>query len=532
MARWHRRLLPLAGLLLVATACFGGSGDSTTTEAASTTAAPVTTVPDTTSTTLIANGTPLVSEGDRNETVAAFQFLLNCNGFGSLVVDGVFGPASQAAVEAAQVALGRETTGAPDEETLALLSRDCADSRRIETEGGRGIAVGNVGPSDPDRYLVRSGDTGRIAAVVVSDGGIARLDVGAIDGTPVAGGSAAVAGEVVDDVDYAIQVMTVGEAATYALYVSVLEPPAGAIAAADPGTINLGGREQAVAEVCLDTTGEAAYVAETATGYLVIATGAVGTFGPAFGGIGAAVEFVTRGGPERYHAFSADLTIAVGERVIGSVPALPTPEGPLPPSPPDDDEPLDLAFDFLRSVAPCAGGAVTPIVLTAEGLGVVAFGTSDAETVSLAQEALPGASPLVDTGWISIDPQANPFGVCAPATTEVRVVEIDNLTLFFTDAPTTWRPAGGRHFVAYQVIAGAFPLLTRGDIGPGSSIAEVLAAHSDAVAVPGPAGGVDVFVSSPPGSEAWLRATAAGASDPDEREAAISAVVGGRFCDI
>ena len=84
--------------MLVATACFGGSG-ATTTEAASTTTAPTTTVPETTTTTLVANGTPLVAEGDHNETVAAFQFLLNCNGFGSLAVDGAFGPASRAATQ-------------------------------------------------------------------------------------------------------------------------------------------------------------------------------------------------------------------------------------------------------------------------------------------------------------------------------------------------------------------------------------------------------------------------------------------------
>jgi len=510
--------------MLVATACFGGSG-ATTTEAASTTTAPTTTVPETTTTTLVANGTPLVAEGDHNETVAAFQFLLNCNGFGSLEVDGAFGPASRAAVEQAQVALGRVVTGAPDEATLALLSRDCAESRRIEIDDGQGIAVGNVGPSDPDTYFVRSGDSGRLTAVVVSAGGVARIDLRSIDGTPIAGGSAAVAGEAEDDVDYVVQVATVGEAATYTLIVTVPEAPAGAIAAADPGTFRVGTSEEAVSGVCLDTTGEAAYVAETGSGYLVIATGAVGDFGPEHGGIGASVELVDRDGSPEYYGFSSDLVITVGERVVGSLPVFPIAPG-------GADEPIDLAFDFLRSAAPCAGGEVTPIVLAAEGLGVIGFGASDDETVSLVRQALPGSSPLVDTGWVAVDPDANPYGVCSPGTSEVRVVEVDNLTLFFTNAPTTWKPAGGRHFAAYRVVAGAFPLHTRGAVGPGSSIAEVLAAHTDAVAASGLLGGVDVYVSSPPGSEAWLRAAAAGASDPDDIGAEISAVFGGRFCDL
>ncbi len=78
---------------------------TTTTLAPSTTTTtaivPTTTAPPTTTTTR-AERPPIAEEGDRNEIVEAIQFLLNCNGFGDLEVDGAFGPATLAAVEAAQ----------------------------------------------------------------------------------------------------------------------------------------------------------------------------------------------------------------------------------------------------------------------------------------------------------------------------------------------------------------------------------------------------------------------------------------------
>ena len=126
-----RPALWIAGLALILAAC-GGDAAPTTTAATTTTLAPsttttteivvtTTTAPPTTTTTTLPSGPPIAEEGDHNEIVEAVQSLLNCNGFGDLEVDGSFGPATLAAVEAAQEGLGREVTGAPDDELLAAL---------------------------------------------------------------------------------------------------------------------------------------------------------------------------------------------------------------------------------------------------------------------------------------------------------------------------------------------------------------------------------------------------------------------------
>ena len=141
--RWHRGILPVVGSLVFA-ACTGGSGDTTTTAATTTTA--FTTTEATTSTTEppTPNGVPIVTLGDNNAMSFALQFLMNCAGYGPLEVDGVFGPATEAAVQAMQVDLGREETGSPDDETLGLLSRACAETRRLTLDAGEINAVGNV----------------------------------------------------------------------------------------------------------------------------------------------------------------------------------------------------------------------------------------------------------------------------------------------------------------------------------------------------------------------------------------------------
>jgi peptidoglycan hydrolase-like protein with peptidoglycan-binding domain len=126
-----------------------GTTSSSTPAASTTTSTSTTTFTSTT----LPGGPALVVEGDRNETVEAFQFLLNCNGFGDLTLDGVFGPATLAAVEAAQESLGREVNGAPDEETLAELSRTCSEDRRLEGDEAVTV-VGNAAPSDPEQFSV------------------------------------------------------------------------------------------------------------------------------------------------------------------------------------------------------------------------------------------------------------------------------------------------------------------------------------------------------------------------------------------
>lgn len=151
----------IAGLALILAACGGDAAPTTTT--ITTTTAPgtttttdilvTTTAPPTTSTTTLPSGPAIAEEGDHNEIVEAVQSLLNCNGFGDLEVDGAFGPATRAAVEAAQEDLGREVTGAPDDEMLATLSRTCAETRRLEGEA-EAVVVGNAAPEDPEMFSI------------------------------------------------------------------------------------------------------------------------------------------------------------------------------------------------------------------------------------------------------------------------------------------------------------------------------------------------------------------------------------------
>ena len=161
-----RPILAAAALALTVAAC-GGDGTalttSTTTAAtsipatstttASTVPAETTTSTSTTTTTTLPSGPALATEGDRNEIVEAFQWLINCNGHGDLTVDGVFGPATKAAVVTAQTAIGKAPDGAPDEETLATLSRTCAEARRIDADETVTL-VGNAAPEDPETYAV------------------------------------------------------------------------------------------------------------------------------------------------------------------------------------------------------------------------------------------------------------------------------------------------------------------------------------------------------------------------------------------
>jgi peptidoglycan hydrolase-like protein with peptidoglycan-binding domain len=157
-----RPALWAAALAVLAASCSGGgvSGTTTTTSPDATTTStlpgPTTTVPATTTTsttTTVPGGPPIAGEGDHNETVEALQFLLNCSGLGDLEVDGAFGPATLAAVEAAQESLGRPVNGAPDEETLAELSRACSEDRRLDGEGPFTL-VGNTAADDPERFPI------------------------------------------------------------------------------------------------------------------------------------------------------------------------------------------------------------------------------------------------------------------------------------------------------------------------------------------------------------------------------------------
>jgi peptidoglycan hydrolase-like protein with peptidoglycan-binding domain len=184
-----RPALLVTGLALMLTSCGGGATPTTTTTSPpSTTIDVVTTTttinPTTTTTeTTLPPNPPLVEEGDDNETVAAFQFLLNCNGYGDLTVDGNYGPATLAAVEAAQEDLGRTVNGAPDEETLAELSRSCAESRQLEGDEAVTL-VGNAAPGDPE-VLEASLLSGTTLKITFTQGNGLEVTVTGADGNEV-----------------------------------------------------------------------------------------------------------------------------------------------------------------------------------------------------------------------------------------------------------------------------------------------------------------------------------------------------------
>ncbi|MCB2222767.1 MAG: peptidoglycan-binding protein [Actinobacteria bacterium] len=153
----------LVALALALAACGGGGTlESTTTStqpAVTTTAASTTTttVPGTTTTstttTTIPGGDALAEDGDKGETVAAVQHLLNCGGFGDLTVDGSFGPATLAAVEAAQEALGFVQDGVVGDIMFSVLSRACSLRRALDVADETTV-VGSAAPDDPEVYEI------------------------------------------------------------------------------------------------------------------------------------------------------------------------------------------------------------------------------------------------------------------------------------------------------------------------------------------------------------------------------------------
>jgi peptidoglycan hydrolase-like protein with peptidoglycan-binding domain len=198
MRRLLRRSTTLVTALAVVVA--GCSGDAapvatTATTAVTTTAPPATvtttstTIAEPTTTTTTTEPEPglenrtLATQGDTNETVEAAQFLINCYGIADLTVDGAFGPATRAAVEAAQASIGQTADGVIDEELVRALSRFCAERRRL-TGGGDLTVVGNTTPEDPEVYTVAllGGST---LGVTVADGDGVLLALTGADGSEV-----------------------------------------------------------------------------------------------------------------------------------------------------------------------------------------------------------------------------------------------------------------------------------------------------------------------------------------------------------
>ncbi len=173
----------------------------------------------TSTTTTTPSGPPLVVQGDNNETVEAFQFLLNCNGFGDLTVDGAFGPATLAAVEAAQAGLGRAVTGAPDDLLMADLSRTCSQNRRLGGDDGVLTVFGNAAPDDPEIFSIAlvSGST---LSVTVTLGLGHSVTVRGADGTEVVPESATT-WQIGTTQDYMVEVSSPSGPVIFALAVNV-----------------------------------------------------------------------------------------------------------------------------------------------------------------------------------------------------------------------------------------------------------------------------------------------------------------------
>lgn len=156
MRHLGRPALLATAFMLTLSACGDDSTAETTTTTTldpgttTTTTAPVV-VTTTPTTTLPPGGPPLIAEGDKNETVAAFQWLLDCGSYGDITVDGNYGPATGTALTTALTALGFSV---PDEDAFAALSRTCTATRPLILEDDELTVVGNAAPGDPELFLL------------------------------------------------------------------------------------------------------------------------------------------------------------------------------------------------------------------------------------------------------------------------------------------------------------------------------------------------------------------------------------------
>ena len=116
-----------------------------------------------------------IQRGEKGENVRTLQTLLNKAG-AKLMVDGDFGPATEAAVKAYQKRIGVTQTGIADVATIKRLIMDTTEDRdssdqivpQEPTKAGRLRVTGNsvhirTGPADPDRFgsvaIAKKGDT-------------------------------------------------------------------------------------------------------------------------------------------------------------------------------------------------------------------------------------------------------------------------------------------------------------------------------------------------------------------------------------
>jgi peptidoglycan hydrolase-like protein with peptidoglycan-binding domain len=211
----------VAAFALIASACGDETATTTTTTVPDTSTTSTSRVIVTTSstTTLPPPGPPIANVGDKNKTVEAVQFLLNCNGYGPMTVDGSFGPTTEAAISAAQTSAGLTVTGLPDQEIFALWSRNCSEERPLSGEGD--TAVANAAVDDPERFPISLPFGSKINVDVNPAAGLS-LFVEGPDGLPL-GSEDGINFEIGATDEYVIVVVATGDPVTFTIDVDVEE---------------------------------------------------------------------------------------------------------------------------------------------------------------------------------------------------------------------------------------------------------------------------------------------------------------------
>ena len=177
--RGGRLAAVLLALTLVAAACGDDDAEPTSTTATTlaedttTTTERVVVTTSTTSTTepeddtpgIVDSGLPTTRQGDLNDFAASLQFLLNCNGYGDLTVDGAFGPATRTVVEEAQADLGLDVDGVAGPNTFLALLQTCDQPQRLDGDGAS-EAVGYATSIGPTAFRVALVEGSELTIVV------------------------------------------------------------------------------------------------------------------------------------------------------------------------------------------------------------------------------------------------------------------------------------------------------------------------------------------------------------------------------
>lgn len=175
-----RRLWVLVVVALLATACDPSEGTTETTETTGVTTTTTTTMPTTGRVPLEPNGPAFLSEGDRGPYVEALQSYLVCAGIeqpeegsASVTIDGSYGPVTSLAVAYFQAQVRRVPTGNPDEETFAMLARECRQTRVAAIPPGESTMeiAGNAAPGD-DEVFSFAGSAGQVLRLTAVEGAV------------------------------------------------------------------------------------------------------------------------------------------------------------------------------------------------------------------------------------------------------------------------------------------------------------------------------------------------------------------------